>query len=71
MLPTTCVFLHFQQAQQQMRRQQSMQAMMQQHPQGMRPQLQGNIPQGGVGQQQQNQQQQSWDNSGILDLLPP
>lgn len=66
-----------QQAQQQMRRQQqqqSMQAMMQQHPQSMRPQLQGNIQQGGinssVGQQQQNQQQ-SWDNPGILDLLPP
>ncbi|GFS38181.1 mediator of RNA polymerase II transcription subunit 25 [Trichonephila inaurata madagascariensis] len=73
-----------QQVQQQMRRQQQQQQhqMLMQHPQGMRPQLSGNIPQGGIGssvgqpqqqqpQTQQQNQQQSWGDLGILDSLPP
>ncbi|GFV61502.1 hypothetical protein TNCV_2938441 [Trichonephila clavipes] len=67
-----------------MRRQQQQQQhqMLMQHPQGMRPQLSGNIPQGGIGssvgqpqqqqpQTQQQNQQQSWGDLGILDSLPP
>ncbi|CAL1263811.1 unnamed protein product [Larinioides sclopetarius] len=77
-----------QQVQQQIRRQQQQQQqqqqqhqMLMQHPQGIRPQLSGNMPQGGIGstvgqpqQQQQSQQQnqqQSWGDLGILDSLPP
>ncbi|GIY35027.1 hypothetical protein CEXT_2151 [Caerostris extrusa] len=80
--------LQQQQVQQQMRRQQQQQQqqqqhqmLMQQHSQGIRAQLPGSIPQGGIGssvgqpqQQQQSQQQnqqQSWGDLGILDSLPP